>query len=173
MGADLALFSGGKGLCGPQSSGLILGRKDLIEACAFNACPRHFIGRPMKVGKEEIVGLLAALEWYLGLDHEKLMRTYEDQVKYLVEEFSGLDGVSARRSFPSEAGQPMPRAEIVLEEGKLGITRDEILARLWEGSIAVSLAPAGESGVYVNPQTLIPGEERVLSARIKEVVGLR
>jgi len=172
MGADLVLFSGGKALCGPQSSGLILGREDLVEACAFNACPRHFIGRPMKVGKEEIVGVLAALEWYLGLDHAKLMRTYEDQVRYLVQGFSGLDGVSARRSFPSEAGQPMPRAEIVFDEGKLGITRDEILTRLWEGSPAISLAPAGESGVFVNPQTLIPGEERIVSARVREAIGL-
>jgi len=173
MGADLVLFSGGKGLCGPQSSGLILGRKDLIEACAFNACPRDFIGRPMKVGKEEIVGLLAALEWYLGVDHAKLMRTYEDQVRYLVEEFSGLEGVCARRSFPSEAGQPMPRAEIVFDEEKLGMTRDEILARLWQGSPAISLAPAGEGGVYVNPQTLIPGQERIISARVREVIGVR
>ena len=171
MGADLVLFSGGKGLCGPQSSGLILGRRDLIEACAFNACPRHFIGRPMKVGKEEIVGVLAALEWYLGLDHAKLMDTYEDQVRYLVEEFSGLDGVSARRSFPSEAGQPMPRAEITFDEGKVGVTRDAILTRLWEGTPAISLAPAGERGVFVNPQTLIPGEERIVSARIRDIIG--
>ena len=64
----------GKGLCGPQSSGLILGRRDLIEACAFNACPRPFIGRPMKAGKEEIVGLMAAVRWYLDLDHARLMR---------------------------------------------------------------------------------------------------
>ena len=69
MGADLALFSGGKGLCGPQSSGLVLGRQDLIDAIAFNANPRMAIGRPMKVGKEEIAGLLAAVKRYLALDH--------------------------------------------------------------------------------------------------------
>ena len=61
MGAALAVFSGGKDLCGPQSSGLILGRRDLIEACALNGSPNHSIGRPMKVGKEEMVGLLAAV----------------------------------------------------------------------------------------------------------------
>ena len=120
MGADLVLFSGGKGLCGPQSSGLILGRKDLIEACAFNACPRAFIGRPMKVGKEEMVGLMTAVRRYLDLDHDGLMQTYEDQVQTVVAAFSDHPQISARRSFPSEAGQPMPRAEVSFDEGASG-----------------------------------------------------
>jgi uncharacterized pyridoxal phosphate-dependent enzyme len=171
MGADLALFSGGKGLCGPQSSGLILGRQDLIEACAFNACPRAFIGRPMKVGKEELVGLMVAVRRYLDLDHEALMRTYEDQVRYAIDALSGVPHVSARRSFPSEAGQPMPRAEIVLDEGPLGLTRDDLLARLQAGSPSIALSPAGASGVYLNPQTLEPGQERIIVERIVDIMG--
>jgi uncharacterized pyridoxal phosphate-dependent enzyme len=171
MGADLVLFSGGKGLCGPQSSGLILGRRDLIQACAFNACPRPFIGRPMKAGKEEIAGLLAAVRRYLDLDHAQLMQDYEDQVAWIMAAFAGLPGVTARRSFPSEAGQPMPRAELTFDEGALGITRDEVLRQLLAGSPAISLAPAGERGVFVNPQTLQPGEEQVIVARLKAVLG--
>ena len=170
MGVDLALFSGGKGLCGPQSSGLILGRRDLIEACAFNACPRGFIGRPMKVGKEEIVGLMAAVRWYLDLDHPRLLQTYEDQVSWIVEAFINLQHVTARRSFPSEAGQPHARAEIIFDEAELGITRDEIMKRLYAGNPAIFLATAGENGVYVNPQTLDQGEEMIIVARIKEIL---
>jgi L-seryl-tRNA(Ser) seleniumtransferase len=170
MGADLALFSGGKGLCGPQSSGLILGRKDLIEACAFHTCPRPFIGRPMKVGKEELVGLMAAVRWYLDLDHEELMASYERQVQYVIDAFSGHPHASARRSFPSEAGQPMPRAEIVLDEQGLGITRDEVLTLLRGGDPGIALAAAGESGVYVNPQTLKPGQVETIVARIKQIL---
>jgi L-seryl-tRNA(Ser) seleniumtransferase len=170
MGVDLALFSGGKGLCGPQSSGLIVGRRDLIEACAFNACPRGFIGRPMKVGKEEIVGLMAAVRWYLDLDQPRLMQTYEDQVSWIVEAFANLQHVTARRSFPSEAGQPHGRAEIIFDEAELGITRDEILKRLYAGNPAVFLATAGENGVLVNPQTLEQGEEMIIIARIKEIL---
>jgi L-seryl-tRNA(Ser) seleniumtransferase len=170
MGAALSLFSGGKGLCGPQSSGLILGRKDLIEACAFNACPRAFIGRPMKVGKEEMVGLLAAVKWYVNLDHHKLMETYENQVQYVIDEFSDLPHASARRNFPSEAGQPMPRAEVIFDEQSLGITRDDILAQLREGDPCIELAPAGTNGIFVNPQTLEPGQERIIADRIKEIV---
>src|SRR5690606_27380306 len=116
MGADLAIFSGGKGLCGPQSSGLILGRKDLVDACAFHACPRMALGRTMKVGKEEVVGLMAAVKWYLGLDHAALLRTYEEQVQSVIDAFAGVPHVTARRNFPSEAGQPMPRAELLLDE---------------------------------------------------------
>lgn len=171
MGADLVLFSGGKGLCGPQSSGLILGRRDLIAACGFHACPRAFIGRPMKVGKEEMVGLMAAVRWYLNLDHEQLMQTYEDQVRYAIDAFAGVPHVEARRSFPSEAGQPMPRAEIQLDESQLGLTRDEVLRLLREGEPSISLAPAEPSGLYLNPQTLRPGQEKVIVTRIKEILA--
>ena len=171
MGADLALFSGGKGLCGPQSSGLILGRRDLIDACAFNACPRPFIGRPMKAGKEEIVGLMAAVRWYLSLDHAGLMQRYEDQVGWIIDALAGVRHMTARRSFPSEAGQPIPRAELVFDEENLGISRDEVLRRLLDGDPAVSLAPAGTHGVFVNPQTLQPGQERIVAERIKAVLG--
>ena len=170
MGADLALFSGGKGLCGPQSSGLILGRKGLIEACAFNACPRPFIGRPMKAGKEEIVGLMAAVRWYLSLDQEALMETYEQQVAWILAALADTPSVTARRSFPSEAGQPMPRAELIFNESSIGLKRDEILRRLYEGSPAISLAPAGDQGVYINPQTLQPGQEKIIVAVIQKLL---
>ncbi len=170
MGADLVIFSGGKGLCGPQSSGLVLGRRDLIEACAFNACPRTYIGRPMKVGKEEIAGLLAAVRRYLDLDHTQEVRTYEEQVAFILAAFAGDAHVYARRGFPSEAGQPMPRAELFLDEQGLGISRDEFLERLYEGHPAVSLSPAGENGLYINPQTLQPGEEKIVVERIKEIL---
>ncbi len=171
MGADLALFSGGKGLRGPQSSGLILGRKDLIDACAFNACPRAFIGRPMKVGKEELVGLMTAVRLYLDLDHEVLMRTYEEQVQTVVAAFADHPHVSARRSFPSEAGQPMPRAEVSFDQEALGITRDDILKQLRAGDPSIALAAAGGNGVFVNPQTLEPGQETIIIDRLQQIVS--
>jgi uncharacterized pyridoxal phosphate-dependent enzyme len=171
MGADLALFSGGKGLRGPQSSGLILGRKDLVEACAFHACPNAFIGRPMKVGKEEMIGLMTAVRWYLDQDHEALMQLYEDQVQYAVDVLGALPHVTAQRSFPSEAGQPMPRAEIIVDEGALGLTGRDLLTRLREGSPSIALQPAGENGVYLNPQTLAPGQEEIVVTRLVEILS--
>lgn len=170
MGADLAIFSGGKGLCGPQSSGLVVGRKALIDAIAFHANPRMALGRPMKVGKEEIVGLLAAVKRYLALDHDAIMQAWEAQVAAVIAAFDGVPGVTARRSFPSEAGQPMPRAEIVFDEAGLGITRDEILRRLREGEPGIALAAAETHGVYVNPQTLAPGQEKIICERLQEII---
>ena len=72
LGADAAILSGGKGLRGPASSGLILGRSEIIEGCRANGNPNHAIGRPLKVGKEEIVGLLAAVEWALEQDEPRV-----------------------------------------------------------------------------------------------------
>ncbi len=171
MGADLALFSGGKGLCGPQSSGLMLGRKALIDACAFNANPRGFIGRPMKVGKEEIIGLMTAVRWYLDLDHEKLLQEYESRVDEMVRAFHNHPAVRASRSFPSEAGQPHHRAELLFDTRRLGTSRDEIIQRLMEAEPAVFLAASGEEGVLVNPQTLKPEEDRIVIEQVKKVVA--
>ena len=170
MGASLALFSGGKGLCGPQSSGLIVGDGSFIDACAFNACPRPFIGRPMKAGKEEIVGLMAAIRWYLDLDHAALVDTYEQQIQNVLDILAACPNISVKRSFPSEAGQPVPRAEIVLDESLLGLSRDELLARLRSGNPSIALAPSGSSGIYVNPQTLKSGQAEIIAQRIKEIV---
>ena len=170
MGADLALFSGGKGLQGPQSSGLIVGKKSLIEAVAFNGPPHPFIGRGMKVGKEEMVGLLAAVEWYLNQDHNEVQQSYEDQVTYYAEVFKDIQGITVHRSFPSEAGQPMPRTEIRFDAEQLNITRDEILQQLQTGDPAIDIAGAGENGVVINGQTLMPGEVEIIAQRLKAIL---
>jgi uncharacterized pyridoxal phosphate-dependent enzyme len=94
MGIDLYCFSGGKGLCGPQCSGLLLGRKDLIEAALMNCNPREgAVCRPMKVGKEEIIGCLTALETWLNLDEKSLYAEWNgrvDRIRKLVETVSGV-----------------------------------------------------------------------------------
>jgi L-seryl-tRNA(Ser) seleniumtransferase len=117
-----------------------------------------------------MAGLLAAVRRYLNLDHAQDIRIYEEQVAFILTAFAGNAYVRARRGFPSEAGQPMPRAELFMDEQGLGISRDEILNRLYEGNPAVSLAPAGENGLFINPQTLQPGEEKTIVERIKEIL---
>ena len=169
LGADLVIFSGGKGLCGPQASGLILGRPELIDACAYHASPHVYIGRPLKVGKEEMAGIYAAVKCYLEQDHVALMQSYEEQVQHFITELARVDRVTVERDFPSEASQPMPRAKITLDDDA-GIRRDDVLAALRDGEPPIELAPAGRHGIYVNPQTLRPGEERIIASRLLRVL---
>jgi len=100
-----------------------------------------------------------------------MLRRYEEQVQYVIDSLTHLPGVTARRNFPSEAGQPMPRAELIFDEEKLGITRDEIQRQLKEGEPSISLANADERGVFVNPQTLYNEEEKIIVSRLKEILS--
>lgn len=99
MGADLVAISGGKGIQGPQSSGLLAGRKDLIDAATLNAFPNSHLGRGMKVSKEEIVGMIVALNRYLELDHEAITESWNGKSQYLVDQLSGIPGLTARMKF--------------------------------------------------------------------------
>ena len=169
-GADLAIFSGGKDLRGPQASGLIVGRAELIEACRVNGTPNQRYGRPMKVGKEEMVGLLAAVELYLSLDHAARIAAFERIVGDWIESLGDLQGVTAQRTFPNEAGQPMPRAQIVFDPAICGLSGADVRERLWEGDPRVAVAPAGETGISITPDTLEAGEEHLVAERIREVL---
>ncbi|MBZ0304262.1 MAG: aminotransferase class V-fold PLP-dependent enzyme [Anaerolineae bacterium] len=171
IGVDLAVFSGGKDLRGPQSSGLVLGRNDLIEACRMHGNPNQAIGRPMKVGKEEMVGLLAAVERYLKLDHEARERDCETMVAEWCEALNSVPGVQAVRDFPNEACQPLPRCLVMLEAKIVGMGRDDIMRALLEGEPAISVAAQGESGIYLNPMTLEPGEAAIVLNRLREILG--
>jgi L-seryl-tRNA(Ser) seleniumtransferase len=110
LGADIAIFSGGKGLRGPQSSGLVLGRRAIVDACYPNGSPNQSIGRPMKVGKEETLGILAAIEWSLAQDEAAVLAGYETSVQFWLAGLQDIEGVTAERGYPSEAGQPHGRA---------------------------------------------------------------
>jgi uncharacterized pyridoxal phosphate-dependent enzyme len=170
MGVALAIFSGGKDLHGPQSSGLIVGRKDLIAAIRLNGSPNHSIGRPMKVGKEEMIGLLAAVKRYVKLDHEARASQDEEVVAGWCATLNKFPGVHAQRSFPNEAGQPLPRALVTIDAAKVGSTRDQIVQKLAEGTPSISVAAAGTDDIYLNPMTLVDGEEQIVLDRLVEIL---
>ena len=171
LGADLAIFSGGKGLRGPQPTGLVLGRADIIEGIYPNAVPNARIGRPMKVGKEELGGILAAVEWYLAQDEPATLCRYEDVVRLFVEGLAGFPGVAAERDYPSEAGQPYPRCLVTVDSTTARVTRDDLMRALWEGEPRIAVAAAPEGGIWINPQTLAEGEERIVLRRLREILG--
>ena len=169
LGADVAIFSGGKGLRGPQSAGLVLGRSDLIAACRLNGSPNHSIGRPMKVGKEELMGMLAAVEWSLAQDEPALLERYEAMVRYWLEGLAGVPGAQAARGYPSEAGQPHGRA-IVRLTPDCPLSRDELVAALLRGDPAVAVGVLGDDAIALNPQTVEPGEERLVLEALRGIL---
>ena len=167
-GADAVIFSGGKGLRGPQASGLVLGKRALVEACALHGTPYPFLARGMKVGKEELCGVLAALRWYLAMDEDAQLALYEEAVQAVVDAFEGHPHARARRIWPGEAGQPLPQAELVLDEAGLGRSRDAVRLALLRGTPPIDLADGPEGALWINPQTLQPGELEVVLLRLRE-----
>ena len=169
IGADIAIFSGGKGLRGPQSSGLVLGRQDIIDAIAINASPNYSVGRPMKVGKEELFGILAAVEWTLAQDEPAMIEGYERIVRFWLEGLQGLPGVEFVRVGFSEAGQNHGRViGRVLPESRM--TRDEIQAALWDRDPRIAIFPEGDDLFTLNPQVITPGEEAIVLEAVRDVL---
>jgi L-seryl-tRNA(Ser) seleniumtransferase len=170
MGADIAIFSGGKGLRGPQSAGLVLGRPDLIAGCQLNGSPNYSIGRPMKVGKEELMGMLAAVEWSLAQDEAALLEQYERMVEYWMGGLQNLPGVQVSRGYPSEAGQPHARV-IVRLDPTCGLTRDEFVSALLQGDPAVAVGVVGDDAIALNPQTVEPGEADLVLVALRRALA--
>ena len=162
MGAAIALFSGGKDLRGPQPTGLMLGRKDFIESIRPISNPNHGLGRPLKVGKEEMLGVLAAVERYLKLDHDARAQYCEGTVALFCAALDPLPGVRAERAFPNEAGQPLPWCRVRIDPAVLGRTADEIVTAFLAHEPAIAVSPLDETQFHLNPMTLNPGEEVIV-----------
>jgi L-seryl-tRNA(Ser) seleniumtransferase len=126
----------------------------------------------MKVGKEELCGLLAALEWSLAQDEPATIQRYEDLVRFWIDGLQSIPGVTAERVFPSEAGQPHARA-VVRFAPPFPLGRDEVAAALWDRSPRIAVSTAGhgvpEDGIALNPQTVEPGEEEAVLRAVREV----
>jgi uncharacterized pyridoxal phosphate-dependent enzyme len=180
QGADLTIFSGGKGIRGPQSSALILGRRDLIDACAMNASPNHGIGRPMKVGKEEIVGLLTAVELFANPEFERAeMAAWEERTAYIVQALSDIPGVTAYRGFTPHAFTGhgvhptiVPLTHVEWDQGVIPRTKEEVARELRVGTPAIRV-PVSLSGIMVCPNTLQPGEEKIVADRLMQALFVR
>ncbi|MGW0521911.1 hypothetical protein [Crossiella sp. NPDC003009] len=158
LGAAAVVVSGGKGLRGPQSSGLVLGRRSVIEGCRVNGSPHHGVGRGMKVGKEELLGLLAAVEWSLAQDETSVLAGYEAVVDRWLAGLAGFPGVE--RGYPSEAGQPHSRVIV-----HIGPYRNRVVAGLLAGDPRIAVGVLGEEAIALNPQTVAEHEvEPVLTA---------
>jgi L-seryl-tRNA(Ser) seleniumtransferase len=126
----------------------------------------------MKVGKEEICGLVAAVERYVALDHAGMTKAWDETVALWVEGLNGLDGVQARRVALNEAGQPVPRLEITLEPDVTGLSADDVVERLWEATPRVAVLSERETRVYVTPDTLASSDDaELVLERLRDVLA--
>jgi L-seryl-tRNA(Ser) seleniumtransferase len=171
MGFDLVAFSGGKGLRGPQCAGLLLGRKDLIEAAILNDCPyEDTIGRPCKVGKEEIVGMFVAVEHYLRIDHEAEWKEWERRVGAMEKILTSVPGVEVGRFVPDVANH-VPHLYLKWDENKLGLSKAECAKRLREDEPSIEvLEDDYPQGMSVTPFMMKPGEELIVARRITAIL---
>ncbi|MEW6750692.1 MAG: aminotransferase class V-fold PLP-dependent enzyme [Candidatus Latescibacterota bacterium] len=171
LGVDLAVFSGGKGLFGPQSTGLILGRGDLVRACALNSNPHSAIGRGMKVGKEEIAGLLTAVEIFFEQDEEALVREWMRRCQAVAEAVRGVPGVEATFTEPGANRFP-PSSPLVHLHFGAGAPQSapKVVRALQEGQPSVLVGGSAVS-LTVGPQTLQDGEAEIIAARLRSILG--
>jgi L-seryl-tRNA(Ser) seleniumtransferase len=170
LGYDLVAFSGGKGIRGPQSAGLLLGRKDLIKAARLHAPPRgNTVGRGMKVNKEEILGMLVALELYLNKDHQAEWQLWESQIQMIHDAASSVDGVSGEIHVP-EVANHVPSLKITWDDKKVKITGEEARAKLREGHPSIQVMGDNES-LAITTWMMQPGQERIVARRVHEVLA--
>jgi len=170
LGFDMVTFSGGKGLRGPQSAGLLLGRKDLITAARMNASPNSdSIGRGMKVNKEEMVGMLAAVEVYVKKDHAAEWRDWEQRVKTVADSVGPLPSVKTERFVP-EISNAVPHLRITWDQSQIKITPQEVVKKLREGEPSIELRPGAKEAIEVAVWMMQPGEAQTVARRIREVL---
>lgn len=170
MGFDLVCFSGGKGIRGPQSAGLLLGRKNLIAAARLSAPPRgNTIGRCMKVNKEEILGMLIALEVYLAKDHDQEWRMWETQVAVINDAIKLIPGVQTKIDVPPIANH-IPTLNISWNTKQVKLTGDELKDKLRTGHPSIEVAGGGANSVSITTWMLVPGQERIVASRVREAL---
>jgi len=173
LGADLVLFSGGKALRGPQNSGLILGKSNLINSCMLQSSPNERLGRPLKVSKEVIAGLVVAVERFLKLDHSKEIEKCNIILDYIKGKLTSEDTIDMSRVYKNHNATLIPRLNIKFDLKTLGVTRQEIIDRLIAGNPPIYFGELKNSldTLTINPFVLIPGDEKIIVNRLKDVLG--
>jgi L-seryl-tRNA(Ser) seleniumtransferase len=170
MGFDLVAFSGGKGIRGPQSAGLLLGKRKYIEAARMHTPPRgETIGRGMKVNKEEVLGMLAALELYLQKDHKAEWAMWEAQVKLISDSALEIKGVETEVHVPKYANH-VPSLRVRWNQNLVKITPNEVRDQLKNGHPSIQTV-GDNSSVGITTWMMVPGQERIVAIRVSEILS--
>jgi len=159
-GADLVVISGGKGIRGPQSTGILAGRKDLVEAAALHAPPNGNLGRGMKVGKEEIIGLVYALERYVALDQEALVEGWNSKARWIADQLQDIRGLNAEYAINTVGYADV---ELTWDQAVFPLTPSEVRRRLKDGEPRLAY-----DGNTVRTRCLRDGEEVLVAQRLRQ-----
>ena len=169
MGYDLIAFSGGKAIRGPQCAGLLIGKKELVANALLNNSPHEdVIGRSQKVGKEEIVGMVKALEIYLNEDHGAIEKEWWRRLDAISSEVTRVPGVTTSYHVPDVANH-VPHMNIFWDPRKISLSPREASKAMREGKPSVVIG-ASESGLGMSSFMLKPGEEKIIAARLVELL---
>ena len=167
LGFDLVCVSGGKAMCGPQSAGILMGRKDLIAAARLSAPPRGGnIGRGMKVNKEEILGMYVALEKYINQDHDAEWKMWESKIDSIKTSVNSIEGVTTEVSVPPIANHT-PLLFIKWDESKVKTSNKDLMLKLRNGSPSIEVMANG-TGINITVFMLQEGEEKIVAKRVRE-----
>jgi L-seryl-tRNA(Ser) seleniumtransferase len=183
MGFDLVAFSGGKGMRGPQNTGLLLGRKDLIAAATLNDSPNSdTVGRGMKVAKEQIVGMVAAVDWFLSQSDAGMEAEFRRRADRIAAQLKSIPTLEPRVVIPNLAANAVPHLLLRYDTGRVKIRPVEVMAEMRNGTPSIELnpntgkkngagLPSDESTIVVGVWMLEPGEDLIVARRLKEVLA--
>ena len=166
-GVDAVAYSGGKCLRGPQASGLVLGRRDLLWAAFMNGAPHHSIARPMKAGKEEIMGLLAAVERWVERDHEAEWKEWEGYLQTVTGAIATLPSIRTAVRQPGRSNVA-PVLHINWDTSVIDINPNEVARQLSEGEPRIEMG--GGDGLSIMPYMMESGEDTLVAARLREIL---
>jgi|SRR5579883_1993958 len=183
MGFDLVAFSGGKGIRGPQNAGLLLGKKELIAAATLNNAPSSdTVGRGMKVAKEQIVGMVAALDWFIAQTDEGMDQEFRRRANRIAEHLKGIPSLTCTLALPDVPANVVPHLIIRYDQSLVKIAPSAVAAELRRGTPSIELNPAtgrkhsgglpsDENTIVVGVWMLQPGEEDIVARRLREVLA--
>jgi len=170
QGVDAVAYSGGKCLRGPQVSGLVLGERELLQAAFANGCPHGSIGRPMKVGKEEIMGLLAAVEQWVVRDHEAEWREWERRLAVIAEAGTSFETVETSIRQPQRSNVA-PHMSITWDVERVGMTAAQVRDAFSAGEPRIEVS-GGDADISINPYMMEEGEAETVAQRLKEILAV-